>query len=91
MILKCKKCQSTKIKKNWKRLDKQKVLCKNCWYVWILWKSNNSKNIESDTLFKDYVNDDLKYRQIAPTLNVSKRTIQNKLDNASFKKIIVIQ
>jgi len=38
-----------------------------------------------------YVSDDLKYRQMSQTFNLSKRTIQKILDIAPFKKIIVTQ
>ena len=86
----CLKCHISKVVKNWKRQGKQRLLCKNCWYVWEHWKDNNSKSIDFNQLFKEYVNDDLKYRQMCQTMNVTKRTIQTYLDKANFKKIIAI-
>lgn len=91
MIFRCNKCKSIKIKKNWKRGLNQKFLCKECWYIWVLWNNKKYKYIESNKLFSDYVKDDLKYRQIIPTLNVSLRTVQNRLDKAVFKKTIMMK
>ena len=90
MILKCLKCRNTKIVKNWKRGLKQRYLCRWCWFVWEHWKSKNNKNIDSDKIFKEYVRDDLKYRQMWQAFNVSKRTIQRRIEKADLKKTIVM-
>ena len=77
--------------KNWKRQDKQRYLCRSCWFVWEHWKWKNKQIKNSEDFFVLYVSDDLKYRQMWQTFNLSKRTIQKILDNAPFKKIIVTQ
>lgn len=90
MRLKCKKCLSNNLNKNWKRQGKQRYLCKFCWFVWELWKSKKYKNDNPEKFFEWYVRDDLKYRQMWLTLNISKKTLQKILDQAPFKKTIMI-
>ena len=90
MKLNCKKCWVNKIKKNWKRLGKQRYLCKSCWYVWEHRKWQNRKKQDCGKLFHDYVRDDLKYRQMCLTENVNMHTIQKWLDKYDLKKTIVI-
>lgn len=87
----CLKCKSDKTKKNWRRQGKQRYLCRSCWFVWEHWKWKNQQIKNFEDFFATYVSDDLKYRQMWQTLNLSRRTIQKILDTAPFKKIIVIQ
>ncbi len=85
----CTKCGSTENKKNWKRQGKQRLLCKNCWYVWEHGQWKNRKKCKMNDLLDSYVRDDLKYRQIALNENITIQTVQRWLDKNEFKKIIV--
>lgn len=87
----CLKCKSINTKKNWKRQGKQRFLCKSCNYVWEHWGSNNNKNIDFDILFIEYIRDDLKFRQMLPTLNISRKKIQEWFKNLPLKKTIMIK
>ena len=91
MQKKCNKCKSVKIVKNWKRLGKQRFLCRGCWFVWEHWKKKNTKKLNIEELFEWYVRDDLKYRQMWQDLNISKRTIQRLFEKVDLKKIIIMR
>lgn len=86
----CYKCNSNKIVKNWKRQWKQRFLCKLCWYIFEHGKWKNNKIGDFEEKFESYVRDDLKYRQMSQTLDLSIRSVQRIIDAAPFKKTIVI-
>lgn len=85
----CPYCNKSWVVKNGKRLGVQRFLCKNCWYVFEHGNNKNQKIWNYEEIFEDYVRDDLKYRQMSQTLNLSIKSIQNILDKAPFKKIIL--
>ena len=76
----CPYCQNSWIVKNWKRQGVQRFLCKNCWYVFEHENCKNKKIWNFEELFENYVRDDLKYRQMSQTLNLSNKTVQKILD-----------
>jgi transposase-like protein len=80
----CKKCKEWKTIKYGKRWGKQTFLCKDCWYIWELWKWKTFDLKKIGELYHRYVNDELKYRQIAQELWVSKVTVKNMLDKFEF-------
>jgi transposase-like protein len=83
---KCLKCWSNRTKKNGKRAWKQRFLCKSCWYVSELWNWKNSKKPKNDVLLHEYVRDEVKFRQMSQLYSVTKRTIQNRMNDIEFTK-----
>jgi transposase-like protein len=80
----CKKCKEWKTIKYGKRWVKQRYLCKKCGYIWELWKWKTFDLKKISELYHRYVNDEVKYRQIAQELWVSKVTVKNMLDKFEF-------
>ncbi|UFX83071.1 transposase-like zinc-binding domain-containing protein [Candidatus Absconditicoccus praedator] len=86
----CNKCNRKGIVKNGKRSGVQRFLCKYCGYVFEHGNYKNKKNLNSEEIFENFVRDDLKYRQMSQTLDLSIRSVQRIIDAAPFKKTIVI-
>jgi transposase-like protein len=82
----CIQCQSKSVIKHWKRLGKQRYLCKSCNHVWELWKWRKLTKEDDIKLLHEYVINNAKYDQLWAQLWVSKQQIQKKIDNAGFEK-----
>lgn len=82
----CIQCQSKLVVKNWKRLGKQRYLCRSCNHVWELWKWKKSTKEDDIKLLHEYAINNAKYDQLWAQLWVSKQQIQKKLDDVGFEK-----
>jgi len=82
----CIQCRSSHVVKNWKRLGKQRYLCKSCNYVWELWKSKKPSQNDNLKLLHEYVHNNAKYDQLWAQIWVSKQQIQKRLDGVCFEK-----
>lgn len=80
------KCKSVKTKKNWKRSWRQRFACKECWFVWELWKWKKQQKPKDLELLESFVRDEVKYRQMTKHYKVSIQTIRRRINDLSFKK-----
>lgn len=83
---KCKKCSSYKIKKNWKRLGKQRFLCNDCGYLWEHGSNTKKTKLDSNKLLHDTVINNKIYRQLADENWTNIQSIQKSLDSNDFEK-----
>ena len=75
---KCKKCNSSEIKKDWFKRWKQRYKCKDCWYVFQ--NKTRKQKIDINELWNKYCFRKQTYAELAEDYWISVRTVQAKLD-----------
>ncbi len=78
----CKKCKSSKIKKDWFKRWKQRYKCKCCWYVFQ--NKTRSINIEIKQIWNDYCFWKQTYSQLSEKYKKTIKTIVKILDKYEF-------
>jgi len=84
--IKCFKCKSSLVVKNWKRSWKQRYLCKQCGYVWEIGTKKNLSQQKIDKIIFDYVRYNLIYDKISQNENLSKTTVWKVINKFTFNK-----
>lgn len=79
-VIKCPKCQSSKVKKNGKKNGSQMYKCRDCGHQF-----SNTKRTSSDTLFDEYVESKQTIKEIARRYKISPATVWRSIHKQALE------
>jgi len=79
----CNSCGSRRTKKDWKRKRRQSYKCNDCNHVRV--SKSRKKKVFVDKLYKEYAIHKQTYQELGMRYNLSKKTVQRKLDSFALK------